>query len=254
MIIISTAPPCEDHSRIRGKPPGLSGQDGSLLQHMVDIEFSLRQLLPECRIETLMENVLPHALIQEQFDEIIEQWGTQPIVLDAADGNMVSRPRLWWDTIRWEQIQETISTQTPWQLRWSNRPPYSQLHNPIVIDLQPDIHRKGERWEQGHKQFPPWQYRPQFLTREHEGEWQPITPIQRERLMGFPDSYTQPTPDKPFSDRQRNSMLGNAWRLPTAIWLFFLLLVPVTSTTPRTLTSALDQMTQAWLNKLGLNE
>ena len=25
-----------------------------------------------------------------------------------------------------------------------------------------------ERWEQGHRQFPPWQYRPQFLTTEHE--------------------------------------------------------------------------------------
>ena len=135
---------------------------------------------------------------------------------------MASRPRLWWNTIQWEQAQETISTQTPWQLTWEKHPPYDRLHNPIAADLQPNIHVKGwetpnilaqgglfhclttqantdegrpppqhtdvdqatwGRWEQGKKQFPPWQYRPQYLTREHQAEWQPITPLQRERLQ-----------------------------------------------------------------------
>ena len=59
-----------------------------------------------------MENVLPHESIQEHFDDITDQWGAHPIVLDSADGHMVSRPRLWWNTIHWEQAQETISTQT----------------------------------------------------------------------------------------------------------------------------------------------
>ena len=287
-ILITTAPPCKDHSKIRDSPPGLTGQDGSLLQHMVDIEWAIRLLIPEHPIETLMENVLPHESIQEHFDDITDQWGAHPIVLDAADGYMVSRPRLWWNTIRWQQVQGTISTQTPWQLTWEKHPPYDRLHNPIAADLQPNIHVKGwetpnilaqgglfhclttqantdegrpppqhtdvdqatwERWEKGHKQFPPWQYRPQYLTREHQAEWQPITPLQRERLMGFPDNYTQPTPDQPFNDRQRNTMLGNAWHLPTAIWLLFLLLIPATAQIPQSpCTSALDQMTQAWLN------
>ena len=67
--------------------------------------------------------------------------------------------------------------------------------------------------------------------------------------MGFPDNYTQPTPDQPFSDRQRNTMLGNAWHLPTAIWILFLLVIPATAHIPQSpSTSALDQMTQAWLN------
>ena len=202
---------------------------------------------------------------------------------------MVSRPRLWWNTIHWDRAEETISSHTPWQLQWKTHPPYSKLHNPIAADLQPKIHVKGwetpnilsqdlfhclttqattedgrpapqhtdvdqatwERWEQGHKQFPPWQYRPQYLTREHQGEWQPITPLQRERLMGFPDNYTQPNHLQPFSDRQRNTMIGNAWHLPTAIWLLFLLLIPTTAHVPQSpRVSALDQMTQAWLNNL----
>ena len=212
VILISTAPPCKDHSKIRDSSPGLTGQDGSLLQHMVDIEGAIRVLIPEHPIETLMENVLPHEAVQEHFDDITDQWGEHPIVLDSADGHMVSRPRLWWNTIHWERAEETVSTQTPWQLQWTTHPPYSRLHNPIAADLQPKIHVKGwetpkilsqgglfhclttqatteagrpapqhtdvdqatwERWEQGHKQFPPWQYR---------------------RLMGFTDNYTQPNP------------------------------------------------------------
>ena len=287
-ILITTAPPCKDHSKIRDSPPGLQGQDGSLLQHMVDIEWSIRLSIPEHPIDSLMENVLPHDSIQEHFDDITEQWGTTPIVLDAADGHMVSRPRLWWNTIQWEPVQEMISSQTPWQLTWTEHPPYTKLHNPIAADLQPNIQTKGwetpniltqgglfhclttqaindtgrpppqhtdvdqttwARWEQGQRQFPPWQYRPQYLTREHQADWQPITPLQRERLMGFPDNYTQPTPEQPFDDRQRNTMLGNAWHLPTAIWLLFLLLIPTTAHIPRApKMTALDQMTQAWLN------
>ena len=89
MIILSTAaPPCKDHSKIRDAPPGVTGHDGSLLQHTVDIELSLRQLLPEFRFETLMENVIPHENVQSHFDDITDQWGSQPIVCDAADGNM----------------------------------------------------------------------------------------------------------------------------------------------------------------------
>ena len=146
MIILSTAaPPCKDHSKIRDAPPGVTGQDGSLLQHTVDIELSLRQLLPEFRFETLMENVIPHDDVQSHFDDITDQWGSQPIVCDAADGNMVSRPRLWWNTIHWPEIQNTLSTQTPWQLTWQKHEQYDRLYNPIAAHLQPSIHIKD--WE-----------------------------------------------------------------------------------------------------------
>ena len=147
-ILITTAPPCKDHSKIRDSPPGLQGRDGSLLQHMVDIEWSIRLSIPEHPIDSLMENVLPHDSIQEQFDDITDQWGTTPIVLDAADGHMVSRPRLWWNTIQWEPVQEMISSQTPWQLTWTEHPPYTKLHNPIAADLQPNIQMKG--WDTQH--------------------------------------------------------------------------------------------------------
>ncbi len=67
-------------------------------------------------------------------------------------------------------------------------------------------------------------HQPQYLTRHLDGTWQPITPIQRERLMGFPDNVYTITPQRPMDDRSRNTMLGNTWHLPTAIWLLFLIL------------------------------
>ena len=288
MIILSTAaPPCKDHSKIRDAPPGITGQDGSLLQHTVDIELSLRQLLPDFRFETLMENVIPHDDVQAHFDDITDQWGSQPIVCDAADGNMVSRPRLWWNTIHWPEIQNTFSTQTPWQLTWQKHEQYDRLYNPIAAHLQPSIHIKDwetpniltqggifhclttqaptddgrpppqhanvdqatwDRWQTNHRQFPPWQYKPQYLTRYKDNEWTTISPIQRERLMGLPDDFTQNS-KCPNSDRQRKTVLGNAWHLPTAIWLLFLLLLPNTDAIPYPPTiPAIDQMTTAWLN------
>ena len=106
-----------------------------------------------------------------------------------------------------------------------------------------------DRWQTNHKQFPPWQYKPQYLTRYKDNEWTTLSPIQRERLMGLPDDFTQNS-RCPNSDRQRNTVLDNAWHLPTAIWLLFLLLLPNTDAIPYPPTiPAIDQMTTAWLKQ-----
>ena len=57
-----------------------------------------------------------------------------------------------------------------------------------------------------------------------DGEWQPVTPLQRERMMGLPDDFTLIHPNHP-DDRARNTMLGNTWHVPSAVWLLFLLLL-----------------------------
>jgi DNA (cytosine-5)-methyltransferase 1 len=41
-----------------------------------------------------------------------------------------------------------------------------------------------------------------------------LTPLERERLMGFPDNYTQG-----FSDSQRHKMLGNSMAVPVVKWI-----------------------------------
>ena len=106
-----------------------------------------------------------------------------------------------------------------------------------------------QRWEEHGRQFAPWQYMPQYLTRHQDGPWQPITPLQRERLMGFPDHYTQP-PHTNITDRSRNTMLGNSWHVPTAIWMLFLLLISAQSASihPGVQYTNLQKMTTIWNN------
>ena len=111
-----------------------------------------------------------------------------------------------------KQLFHCLTTQAPTDL---GRPPPAHAHADEAT---------WERWQQDNRQFPPWQYQPQFLTRPHEGDWQPITPLQRERLMALPDNYTKITDQHP-STRTRNTMLGNAWHFPSALWLLTLLLM-----------------------------
>ena len=228
IILTTSAPPCKDHSRVRDTPPGLSGEDGSLLQQMTNIHLTIRQRLPQHTIRSLMENVLPHHTIKSLFDNISRQLGYHPLIVDAADGHITSRPRLWWLDADWQHITQHLTRETPWTLHWTQQDDYDKLHNPIATLMQPPVHVKDwetpailcqqqlfhclttqaptdlgrpppqhakadnstwDRWQQDNRQFPPWQYQPQFLTRKHEGDWQPITPLQRERIMALPDHY-----------------------------------------------------------------
>ena len=235
-----------------------------------------------------MENVLPHRDVQEQFQDISTQWGTDPIIVDAADGQVTSRPRLWWLDADWKHVSHQLPRSTPFTLHWTLQDGYHRLHNPIATMIQPSIHVKDwetpavlcnkqlfhclttqaptdlgrpppahaqadeatwERWQQDNRQFPPWQYQPQFLTQPHEGDWQPITPLQRERLMALPDNYTKITDQHP-STRTRNTMLGNAWHFSSALWLITLLLMIPSSTAlynPPT-QSNMRKLTELWLS------
>ena len=287
IILITAAPPCKDHSRVRDTPPGLAGADGSLLQQMSNIHMIIKQKLPHHTIRSLMENVIPHHTIRPQFQQISQQLGYDPIILDAADGNVTSRPRLWWIDTDWQYILHRLTNETPWTLHWTQHDGYDRLHNPLATLIQPSVHVKDwetpailcqqqlfhclttqaptdlgrpppqhtraddstwDRWQQDNRQFPPWQYQPQFLTRPHEGEWQPITPLQRERIMALPDHYTHITEQHP-STRSRNTMLGNAWHFPSALWLItILLMIPLTTAIPHTPhRSHIQKLTELWL-------
>jgi DNA (cytosine-5)-methyltransferase 1 len=47
-----------------------------------------------------------------------------------------------------------------------------------------------------------------------------LTPLECERLQGFPDGWTATTADgRPISDSHRYRMLGNAVATPVAQWL-----------------------------------
>ena len=215
-----------DFSRLRHQPPGAQGQQGNLLQRQADIIINLQDDWPDHQILYLLENVIPHPDVEPQFQAISEQLRSRPYVVDAKDGGLISRPRLWWQNIQWETAAHIVHQFTPWQIIQRFQHNTWHLHNPIAALLQPAFHTKDwetptvlqegqpfhclttqaptdqgrpppksshvdtstwQRWEEHGRQFAPWQYLPQYLTRHQDGPWQPITPLQRERLMGFPD-------------------------------------------------------------------
>ena len=223
---------------------------------------------PDYLILYVLENVVPHPDVEPQFHYITEQLRCRPYLVDAKDGGLISRPRMWWQNINWETAAHMVHQYTPWQIIQTFQQNTWHPHNPIAALLQPPFHTKDwetptvlqdgrqfhclttqaptdqgrpppkstkvddstwQRWEEHQRQFAPWQYQPQYLTRHQDGPWQPITPLQRERLTGFPDDYTQP-PNTPISERSRNTMLGNTWHLPTAIWMLFLFLTSAQGT------------------------
>ena len=103
------------------------------------------------------------------------------------------------------------------------------------------------RWEQDHRRYPPWQYESQFLVTLPDGSMSTAPAGLREQLQGLPLHYTS-TLDS-GDETKRSVALGNAWHLPTAIWMLFLpLLGAVDATIPtQPRTSALQHITTFWL-------
>ena len=59
IILITAAPPCKDHSRVRDTPPGLAGADGSLLQQMSNIHMIIKQKLPQRHSTSHYQTTIP---------------------------------------------------------------------------------------------------------------------------------------------------------------------------------------------------
>ena len=145
IILITTGPPGVDFSRLRHQPPGTDGNQGSLLQRQVEIILDLQTDWPDYLVLYLLENVVPHPDVEAQFQAITEQLQCRPYLVDAKDGGLISRPRMWWQNIRWEAAAHIVHQYTPWQTiqRFQNN--IWHLHNPIAALLQPPFHTKD--WE-----------------------------------------------------------------------------------------------------------
>lgn len=75
----------KDHSQIRDAPPGVTGQDGSLLQHTVGVELSLRQLLPDHPMKHLWKTfyhmrTYNHTSTTSQTNESLHQSSAMPLM------------------------------------------------------------------------------------------------------------------------------------------------------------------------------
>ena len=286
IILFTGGPPCKDYSNIKQHQPGRAGSQGSLFDTALSIRDDIQNRWPHQSL-TLLENVVPHPEVRDDFDQLSHSMGLRPVLIDAADGQIISRPRIWWASVDWESLPATLSRHTPWQLSLDTQlfPPV--LFNPIAAELQPDCHIRDfdppsvlthgqlfhclttqastdegrppprsqqlpddtwQRWQADHKQFAPWQYQQKYLVRKHGHDWQVATPEHREAMMGFPRGWTGPH----NTDRTRNTMLGNSWHVPTAMWILFLLLLQpafgIPPPTQRVRRGSLGMMVDLWLH------
>ena len=286
IILFTGGPPCKDYSNIKQHQPGRAGSQGSLFDTALSIRDDIQNRWPHQSL-TVLENVVPHPEVRDDFDQLSHSMGLRPVLIDAADGQIISRPRIWWASVDWESLPATLSRHTPWQLSLDTQlfPPV--LFNPIAAELQPDCHIRDfdppsvlthgqlfhclttqastdegrppprsqqlpddtwQRWQADHRQFAPWQYQPKYLVRKHGHDWQVATPEHREAMMGFPRGWTGPH----NTDRTRNTMLGNSWHVPTAMWILFLLLLQpafgIPPPTQRVRRGSLGTMVDLWLH------
>ena len=289
IVLITAGPPCPDFSTIRQDPPGVDGDSGWLLQHMIEIEDEIRHKFKGYPVETIMENVLPHPSVRDQLLQTTARLAMDPIVIDAADGKMVHRKRLWWTSANWNDIDTKLSKCSPWSLSWTSDDGWHRLHNPIAQVLQrpivtmgfsmpqclqqgkklfhclttpstnidgrtppkPHRHRQlseetTKRWEDDHQRYPPWQYEDQFLVHWSDGTSSTAPTQLREQLQGLPPGYTEDLGHN--NQTKRDIALGNAWHLPTAIWILFLILLgTVEAEVPRSpRESALHKVVNLW--------
>ncbi|CAE7242575.1 unnamed protein product, partial [Symbiodinium sp. KB8] len=188
IVLITAGPPCPDFSRLKRSPKGVDGESGWLFQHMIDVEYKLRLKFKGRPVETVIENVLPHHSLRDQLLEMTKPLCMPPIVIDAADGGLVHRKRLWWTSIDWPDVEDALC--------------------PSRIVRDP------------------------YLPRPRRGLQSGYT----ERLAG--GDHTQ-----------REVALGNAWHLPTAIWILFLVLIGTADAAlPRSpQESALDKVVNLWM-------
>ena len=104
-----------------------------------------------------------------------------------------------------------------------------------------------QRWQDDHHRYPPWQYEEQFLTQWPDGSFSTAPTELREQLQGLQMGYTERLAGGDYT--QRDVALGNAWHLPTAVWILFLVLLGTADAAlPRSPhESALDKVVNLWM-------
>ena len=129
-LLITGGPPCPDFSNIRAHPTGTSGATGHLFQLLVDIIQQIKQVLQQLPIHILIENVVPHTEVQQDVQQLSQQLDIEPIIVDAEDGGVIHRRRLWWLSVHWTIVSKQLSQHTPWSLHWLHKDtPWARLHN-----------------------------------------------------------------------------------------------------------------------------
>ncbi|CAE7220070.1 unnamed protein product [Symbiodinium microadriaticum] len=138
-------------------------------------------------------------------------------------------------------FQHMIDVEYKLRLKFKGRPmPQTNRSRPVSPSTT-------QRWQDDHHRYPPWQYEEQFLTQWPDGSFSTAPTELREQLQGLQMGYTERLAGGDYT--QRDVALGNAWHLPTAVWILFLVLLGTADAAlPRSPhESALDKVVNLWM-------
>eukprot|EP00435_Cladocopium_sp_Y103_P038353 s2136_g10.t1 len=216
-VLVTAGTPCPDYSVVSAKTEGRNLPEGSKFTEFTDRLSELEKELPYHQFMVLAENVIMNDPSDGKF--ISEKIGTEPVVIDAADASLVSRPRLWWARINWQEAKTHPLTGN--RLHCSRPPP--KKHKLKTTEAA------WQRWLEDSRQFAPWQYADHAMLWKGD-EAAVIPPCIKEELHGMPRGWSR-LQDIP--NRSRHRMLANSWHMYAALVALSLVLQFTTAVAER---------------------
>ena len=258
ILVMVSAPPCPDFSRIRENAPGSDGPEGHKFTQYCEFAKTIESKLPHKRLGHLVENVV---MLKSEADTFSQRLGCNAVVVDAADHGLINRPRLWWQRIDWGHIRWNPLTNG--KLQWSKSHKFHRLHQDVpfqdVSKLQLDglsIHprvatgdsripclttpaptdagrpppkkmrgkiqpEQKQRWMEDNQRFAPWQYIDEAMLRDSSGTFHVPSPEAKEQFHQLPIGYTNT--DK-TTERGRRRMMATGWRFGSAKFMMLLVI------------------------------
>eukprot|EP00438_Fugacium_kawagutii_P032160 Skav231578 [mRNA] locus=scaffold481:249616:253132:- [translate_table: standard] len=261
IIILTGAPPCPDFSVIRPDAPGRSGHEGQKFSRFSTFMKKIEQSLPKHRVAPLIENVL----LQDrgEIDFFSKALDAHPVLVDSADYQLISRPRLWWTRIDWKTIRDHPETSKP--LRWGKHQKiyrlfvdpdntnkdlqfgplrlhasveHGQALVPCLTTPAPTTagraapkRQRGRldpiakaRWLEHGRVFAPWQYTDSAMLHDAQGQAHLMTAEAKEVLRMLPVEYTKVDG---VGERSRRRLLANGWHVGVARFMMQLVVLSV---------------------------
>ena len=255
-IVIAGGPPCHDSSRIRQNPPGLQGEEGSKAMRFAEFVRELEATWNYPQAILVVENVVPK---NKQDVRVLEtKLSASAVVADASDLGVISRPRLWWSRIPWQEFSNRRDR--PVDVRWSTyqgvpRASFVQPKDNLALyDLgglqwPSNVTKKGEtlpclttpsedpcgrsapksykgkadsqtqaRWLNDGRQYAPWHYEEGNLFIVPETNALVMAPAEVKEQL----QHLPKGWTASLPDKQRHRALANGWHLGVAKWFFIL--------------------------------
>ncbi|CAE7864907.1 DNMT3A, partial [Symbiodinium necroappetens] len=129
-IVIAGGPPCHDFSRIRQDAPGHAGHEGSKFTRFAQLIQSVEKSWGRSRAILLVENVIPQN--RADMRKVERMLDAPAVVHDASDFGTISRPRVWWCRVPWQEIAHRKDC--PFNLRWTTMQGIPRVHFDVDKD------------------------------------------------------------------------------------------------------------------------